>query len=196
MRQHRCASRGHHPRSLAWPAIWKPSGPPQRPTHGSRTHRAHRHPEVIADIDDDAAEIVLVVHQRSSPRRQPRDRVRRSSAPPTRPPPGGSPDQRHHIGGTRALARRVRATTPRQRGRSRRTRACHRACGRQEQALRAAQEGAVLDHRCARRPHQRAARSRAAAPCATEQSASKVRCGAYRIQSAPTRTCFRRSPRR
>ena len=36
------------------------------------------------------------------------------------------------------LTCRVRAVPPRERDRSRRTRACHRACGRQEQALRAA----------------------------------------------------------
>jgi hypothetical protein len=52
---------------------------------------------------------------------------------------------------------------------SRRTPACRRARGRQGQALRAAPEGAVLDRRCARRPHHRAGRDGRMAPPGAEE---------------------------
>lgn len=59
------------------------------------------------------------------------------------------------------LPDRLRAPPP---GQSRRTPACRRARGRQGQALRAAPSRAVLDRRCARRPHPRAGRDGRMAP--------------------------------
>ena len=53
--------------------------------------------------------------------------------------------------------------------RSRRTPACRRARGRQGQALGRPQDGAVLDRRCARRPHHRAGRDGRMAPPGAEQ---------------------------
>ena len=67
--------------------------------------------------------------------------------------------------------------------RSRRTSACRRARGRQGQALRAAADAAVLDRRCARRPHHRAGRDGRMAPPGAEPKNGSTRRALRQIRS-------------
>jgi hypothetical protein len=59
-RRHPRACRIRHPPSPPWQAIWRPSGPPDRRRAAQKAHRADCHP--VADINVNAAEVILVVH--------------------------------------------------------------------------------------------------------------------------------------